>query len=114
MSFVREQIVKGIIDVVRKKRSPKWRKVRKAYLKEHPCCEACGRKDGIEIHHVKDFSTNPELELDPDNLIALCSKTCHCLLGHLQHWASINPNIKIHAKLLLDEIKNRRKREKKQ
>ena len=113
MSFIREQIVKGIIDIARKKRSPKWRKVRKQYLKDHPYCEACGRKGGIEVHHIKDFSEYPELELDPNNLIALCSKTCHLLLGHLNYWASINPEIRLHARLLLEQIKNRRKRKNK-
>lgn len=108
MSFIREFIEKPIIDRIKKKRSKYWRKVRKNFLKENPTCACCGRKKGLEIHHIKDFSTNPKLELDPNNLITLCGKTCHILFGHLRNWKSINPNIKLDAKRFLKKIQNRR------
>jgi len=102
MSILREQIVK------RFKRSRKWPKVRKSFVKNHPECAACGREKGLECHHIRDFSSYPELELEPDNLIVLCGKTCHYLLGHLRNWKSINPNIEENAQFLREKIKNRR------
>jgi 5-methylcytosine-specific restriction endonuclease McrA len=57
------------------KRSPLWPKARRAYKKTHPACEACGRKIGVQVHHVIPFHLHPEKELDPENFIALCGKT---------------------------------------
>jgi len=109
MSIIREVLVKEVIEtIITKKRSPKWRKVRKAYIKKHPTCACCGTKKGIEVHHIKDFSNHPELELEESNLISLCGKRCHILFGHLKNWKSINPKIIEDAKWMLKKIKNRR------
>ena len=104
MSLIREQIVK------RTTRSNGWRKVRKKHIKKHRICAACGRTRSLEVHHVEDFSENPELELDPDNLLTLCDAgtKCHFSLGHLGNWKSINPDILKDAAWYLDKIKNRR------
>jgi len=102
MSFVREQVVKRLT------RSKGWSKVRKRHVKENPFCAACGRFSGLEVHHIIDFSTEPELELEPDNLITLCRKTCHLLLGHLRDWKSINPDIETDSQVLFEKIVNRR------
>jgi len=79
-------------------RSPEWQKVRNIHLREHPCCEACGAKAKIEVHHIKPFHLHPELELDPNNLISLCEDDgngviCHLLFGHLGNYKSFNPNV---------------------
>jgi len=111
VSLVREIIVKKI-DVIRKKRSSKWGKVRKAFLKKHPTCACCGTKKGIEVHHIEDFSNYPEKELLESNLISLCGKRCHILFGHLKNWKSINPNIVEDAAWMLNKIKHRRKKNK--
>ena len=88
MSLIREFIVKPLT------RSKGWRKVRKAHILLNPRCAVCGGKRGLEVHHKEDFSTNPELELDPDNLLTLCRpKRCHLLFGHLNSWKSINPTV---------------------
>lgn len=63
-----------------------YRKLRTAYLMEHPLCEIC-LKNGIvkpteEIHHITEIlngKTKEEvisLAVNPNNLIALCSD-CH-------------------------------------
>ena len=46
-------------------RSYEWSKIRNEFLKENPTCAACGRNKKLEIHHIKPFHLNPELELDP-------------------------------------------------
>lgn len=74
-------------------RSPKWRSVRADHLKNNPSCAACGRKDGLEVHHIVPYHTNPNLELEPSNLITLCSKYCHFVFGHFMDWKSWNENV---------------------
>jgi 5-methylcytosine-specific restriction endonuclease McrA len=70
-------------------RSGKWSTVRRKFIEEHPCCEACGGVQNLNVHHIFSFSDHPELELDPDNLITLC-RTHHFLLGHSGKWATTN------------------------
>ena len=88
-------------------RSPEWPKVRNAYIKTHPTCELCGERKSLNVHHIKDFSTYPELELEPLNFIALCEPH-HLLAGHLMNFRSINPNVREDAAHFLAEIRNRR------
>ena len=66
-------------------RSGKWPAVRQRFIKAHPCCEACGSSQNLNVHHIFSFKNNPELELDPDNLITLCRKH-HFFLGHSGNW----------------------------
>ena len=68
---------------------------------------AKGKEVKLEVHHIKDFSEHPELELDPDNLTTLCSK-CHFMLGHLKYWKSINPTVVADSRWFYNKIKNRR------
>ena len=44
-------------------RSPHWPTVRRAWLKHHGQCEACGGTDHLEVHHVIPFSVDPDMEL---------------------------------------------------
>lgn len=74
-------------------RSPKWRKVRAEHIKNNPSCAACGRKDGLEVHHIVPYHINPDLELEPSNLITLCGKYCHFIFGHYMDWKSWNENV---------------------
>lgn len=61
-----------------------WRKLRLAYMKEHPVCEECLKNGKVtaadSIHHVKSPFTgntvNWTLFLDPENLEAIC-RECH-------------------------------------
>lgn len=82
--------------VKRLTRSSGWSKVRREHLLAHPDCAACGKKTltGMQVHHIKPFNLHPELELDPKNLITLCSDPqCHLLMGHLDSFKSYNVNV---------------------
>jgi 5-methylcytosine-specific restriction endonuclease McrA len=85
-----------------KKRSPKWPKVMHAYLAEHPTCECCGAKKGLNIHHVIPYHLAPERELDPTNLITLCvtGHDCHLLIGHAGQFAGTDPFVREIAGLI--------------
>lgn len=102
MSLIREHIVKRL------RRSRGWSKLRKRFIRAHSYCAVCGRKKRLEVHHIEDFSTNPELELEWTNLITLCGKRCHLLFGHLMYWKSINPEVVDDAGWFLQKVYNRR------
>jgi 5-methylcytosine-specific restriction protein A len=104
MSFIREHIIKRVT------RSSGWSKVRKAHVKANPFCASCGTKRKLEVHHIRDFSSNPELELDPDNLITLCraGTQCHLTFGHLGSWKSINPEVAKDSQWFSNKVEKRR------
>ncbi len=63
---------------VRRRYGRVWKRVRDAYVKEHPFCEECFKK-GImvpveEVHHIKPLSEGGNH--NKSNLISLC-KSCH-------------------------------------
>ncbi|MCE5268517.1 MAG: HNH endonuclease [Planctomycetaceae bacterium] len=74
-------------------RSGRWPEVRKAYLADHPSCEACGCGEKCDVHHIRPFHAYPALELEPSNLIALCPR-CHLVFGHLGDWHAWNPCVR--------------------
>lgn len=74
-------------------RSSKWPKVRKQHLAENPVCSACGRSKNLEVHHIEPVHLNPDRELDPTNLITLCSDPCHIVFGHFMDYKSWNINV---------------------
>jgi hypothetical protein len=82
------------------KRSSKWRKVRAEFLRRSSGrCAVCGLKTKLEVHHMVPFHIAPDLELNMDNLIALCENkkwgiNCHLLIGHLGNYSEVNPNVK--------------------
>jgi 5-methylcytosine-specific restriction endonuclease McrA len=97
---------------VGEKRSSRWSKIRKEHLKKQPNCTACGGNKALEVHHIKPFNSNPELELNPNNLITLCEAknngvNCHLLFGHLGNFKSINPNSVEDSATWLSKIKGR-------
>ncbi len=76
-------------------RSSRWPAVRKAFLVGKSCA-ACGGIDSLEAHHMKPFHLYPELELDPNNLLALCEKpshSCHFTFGHFWNWSKYNEQV---------------------
>jgi len=83
-------------------RSPEWQHIAKEHRKREPACVACGYKGSkVQVHRIKPFHLHPQLELDPDNLITLCSargREHHLLLGHLDSWESYNEHIRADAK----------------
>lgn len=84
-------------------RSPHWPAVRRAHLKAHPTCAACGARAvlGMQVHHEKPFHLDPELELDPKNLITLCERLtgpeCHLRIGHGGSFQLYNPHVRLDA-----------------
>lgn len=88
-------------------RSPKWRDVRNTHVKNNPACAACGRKDGLEVHHIVPYNVDPSLELNPNNLITLCDKQCHFLFGHLCDWKSWNSDVVSDCLVYRNKINNR-------
>lgn len=116
MSFVREHIVKRYqsampIKALGGTRSNSWNRVRKEHIRDYePICIACGSKKKLQVHHISDFSTTPELELDHNNLATLCMAGCKCHLsfGHLGYWKSINPTVIRDSAWFRVKIENRR------
>jgi 5-methylcytosine-specific restriction enzyme A len=50
-----------------------WRRVRDAYIREHPTCEWPGCSAlAEEVDHIIRVKVDPSLRLDPTNLRALC------------------------------------------
>ena len=55
--------------------SGKWRGLRAVFLKRHPLCAVCGAQ-AEHVDHVLSRKQAPELELEWENLRALC-RPCH-------------------------------------
>lgn len=78
-------------------RSGKWPAVRKQHLNKEPCCQWCGRKKLLEVHHCLPVSLFPTAELEEANLITLCDSllgNCHFKRGHLKNYHKYNPKIR--------------------
>ena len=104
----REQVIK------RATRSNGWAKVRAAHLEKFPACECCGKTVKylktfrLQVHHKIPFHVAPQLELDPRNLITLCSSPCcHFNVGHLQNWKSYNSAVVYDAEEWLEKYRSR-------
>lgn len=89
-------------------RSGKWETVRRKHLETQPACAVCGAKTDLEVHHVRPFHLYPELELEPENLLTLCNRGCHLLIGHLGSYQSWNPNARGDAAWWRERIKERK------
>lgn len=61
-------------------KSPAWRRLRLAFLREHPLCADCERIGLLtaaeHVHHTLERKDRPDLALDWDNLEGLCPP-CH-------------------------------------
>ena len=87
------------------KRSSQWRRVRADHVKEYYICACCGGTKKLEVHHIKPVHLFPELELEPMNLITLCSRMkCHFIFGHLYNWESYNITIEEDLKVWKTKI----------
>ena len=92
---------------IRSNRSPEWSYVRKQHLLTQPFCQACGKKEKLEVHHIEPYHINPSRELDPTNLITLCSKYCHLTFGHLMDYKSWNKEVVKDCSEFLSKTKQR-------
>ncbi len=104
-SVIREKIKE-------KTRSPEWRKVRDSFLENNDSCAACGSKKDLQVHHIKPFHLQPELELDEANLITLCMDQfdCHLNIGHGDNFKAYNPNVVSDSRDFLDASKKKREK----
>jgi 5-methylcytosine-specific restriction endonuclease McrA len=54
-----------------------WQAVRHGVLeRDNWCCQHCGARRRLEVHHVKRVADHPELAFDPSNCLVLCGP-CH-------------------------------------
>jgi 5-methylcytosine-specific restriction protein A len=93
------------------KRSPQWGGVRKAFLKTHGSCVACGSKDHLEVHHIVPFHMVPSKELQQSNLVTLCqskSHNDHLIFGHLLDFHAMNVKVVTDAKNYHTEVAKRK------
>ncbi len=73
----------------------RWRKLRQAYLMQHPLCELCEKegkvKEATEVHHITPISKAEselqmkELGYNPNNLMALCEFHHHQLHNEMKN-----------------------------
>lgn len=86
-------------------RSGRWPAVRARHLEKEPCCVACGRDKDLEVHHVLPLSMGGG-ELDPENLVTLCSSPCHLVFGHLLNFRKANPFVREDAARCRDRMRS--------
>lgn len=91
------------------KRSSKWPVVRAKHLQQFPYCAVCNGNKKLEVHHIKPFNSNPDLELDQNNLVTLCESNkkgvrCHLFVGHCGNYKWINPDVLKDAKYWNEKI----------
>ena len=88
-------------------RSPEWPRVARAHLAAQPECAACGPlwkpSTAVQVHHIFPVHViralgRGDLELNPANLVTLCSdlpalpgQDHHLLIGHLDDFEACNP-----------------------
>jgi hypothetical protein len=90
-------------------RSSAWPIVRAAHVANFPTCAACGSTEALNVHHIEPFHAEPELELEPTNLITLCRRH-HFEIGHdpdgpwqpgRPSWNRSNPRVRSDAAAVL-------------
>ena len=52
--------------------SARWRKVRAAWIAEHPRCFMCGSVAALQVHHIIAHQGRPEYFYNADNFMTLC------------------------------------------
>lgn len=91
--------------------SKEWRALRDTYIRMHPLCEECMKKNMVtpaqDVHHIKSPFTkgniNYTLLLDMNNLMSVC-KTCHAEIHNKQQG---NYSVQDALRLLADLLDNK-------
>ena len=94
-------------------RDSRWSNVVSQHLVKFPTCACCGGTKNRQVHHIKPFHDNPELELDFNNLITLCTDgpcnlNCHFVIGHLGNTKCHNPNVRQDAAYMRQRFLSRK------
>lgn len=58
------------------KHSKRMRRLSQALRANHPFCEVCTVRPGVEVHHVVKWADSEALRVDPANLV-ICCRDCH-------------------------------------
>lgn len=74
------------------KRHSGWSGLRNGHLVMNPVCVACGTKNNLTVHHIIPVNIDPDLELDPKNLVTMCQHH-HFAIGHWNNWRRYNINV---------------------
>lgn len=77
-----------------RQRASQWRAVRAAHLEKEPACVACGKTAGVAVHHIIPVSFDESKQLEPLNLITLCSSPCHIVFGHFMSYHCYNKDVR--------------------
>lgn len=105
-----EVLIGGPIREIKKsigsERSSDQSKVRKRFIAKNNKCAACGKKNGLHVHHIQPFQLRPDLELEEFNLIALCADH-HFHVGHLMDQKSWNEDVENDCIYFFNKIKLR-------
>ncbi len=72
---------------VKERTSPEYRAwVKAVFYRDNHTCQVCLKRGGkLHAHHIKSFSSHPELRLDLDNGMTAC-KWCHTEILHKGSW----------------------------
>lgn len=97
MMFLRTRPFKGAA-YANRQRHPRWQEIARQHLRRFPTCAACGSRRNPQVHHIVPVSDWPEGELEPSNLLTLCTSydygvNCHLYHGHLGDWSRSNPTV---------------------
>lgn len=79
-----------------RKRSPRWKQAKAMHLVMEPTCAACRGETRVQVHHIRPFHLQPEMELDLANLISLCMgpNECHLRVGHGGDYKAFNHTVR--------------------
>lgn len=93
MSFLGHVLFRAGLAKTPQRRSSAWPALRKTHLDANPACAACANTvtRQLDVHHIEPVHVNPARELDPTNLLTLCTAgpagaNCHLLVGHAGSW----------------------------
>ena len=88
-------------------RSKGWKVLKDDFIASNDKCYICGSRSNLEVHHIKDVSNFPDLELDENNLMTLCDGSdrfeglsCHRIFGHFGCWRRTNYQLREVAELM--------------
>ena len=73
----------GVGETAKKRITWEYRMWRKAVIERDGECVVCGSAENLVAHHIKPFAEYPELRLDLNNGVTMCSK-CHNKLHGLE------------------------------